>query len=192
MEYLKIGITGGIGSGKSTIAHLIERMGYPVFYADREAKDIINHQPNIRAALIELLGREAFIGNEFNRPYVAAIVFKDSTRLAQLNTIVHPAVLTAFEHWCKMQKSRLVFLESAILFESGWESHFDYIINVDAPVETRIKRVMKRDAISEQQIRARMTNQLSDSQRRTKAHFTIDNGDNKLLLQQLLKILKEL
>lgn len=192
MNSIKIGITGGIGSGKSTIAYLVEQMGFPVFYADKEAQDIINNDFVVQQQLIQLLGNDSFTNRKYNRPYVAKLVFNNPELLKQLNHIVHPAVLNRFKQWSEQQQNRFVFLESAILFESGWESYFDIIINVEASIPTRIERVRHRDNLSYEQIRARIANQMSDDTRRERSHYTIYNDDNHPVLQQLLKILKDI
>ncbi|MGL5681918.1 MAG: dephospho-CoA kinase [Marinifilaceae bacterium] len=192
MKHKIIGLTGGIGSGKTTVAGIIEREGYPVFYADPQAQYIINNNKEVREQLTLHFGQEAYKEGVFNRPYIAEIVFNDTHKLELLNRIVHPAVLNAFKKWCTEQITDMVFLESAILFESGWDNHFDAIINVEAPLELRIQRVVERDGITENQVRARIANQLPDEERMKRAHFRINTSSQIPVIQQTIKILEEL
>ena len=153
---LKIGITGGIGSGKSTISKIFEILGVPVFYADDEAKRLMEHDQ----VLIELIktefGDQAFIGNNLNKKHIAQLVFNNREKLEKLNALVHPAVYRAFEFWVAQQKSPYVLKEAALLFESGSYIQNDYNILVSSPLVLRIARVIKRDEATEEEVLARI------------------------------------
>lgn len=170
-----IGITGGIGSGKTTVANFFKTYGIPVYIADDEAKKLM-HQSPIKEELIELFGEEAYDSSrQLNRSFIASKVFNNKELLEKLNQIVHPRVEKDFQEWAKHQDSPYVLYEAAILFETGKYKQFDYTILVTAPIETRIKRVQKRDQSSEEEILARMKNQWSDEEKMKLANWIIKN-----------------
>lgn len=171
-----IGLTGGIGSGKTTIAQWFQEKGIPVYNSDFEAKKLMNENEDLIQQLIELFGDETYKNGEYNRSYVASKVFNDKELLNQLNAIVHPAVFKHFDEWLDNQNSSFVVKEAAILFESGSYKDCDYIISVIADEEIRIKRVAKRDQLNEDQIRNRMKSQWTDQQRIEKSDFIIENN----------------
>ena len=173
---MTIGLTGGIGSGKTTIAQWFQEKGIPVYNSDFEAKKLMNENEDLIQQLIELFGDETYKNGEYNRSYVASKVFNDKELLNQLNAIVHPAVFKHFDEWLDNQKSSFVVKEAAILFESGSYKACDYIISVIADEEIRIKRVAKRDQLNEDQIRNRMKSQWTDQQRIEKSDFIIENN----------------
>jgi dephospho-CoA kinase len=188
----RIGITGGIGSGKSTVCQIFEQYGYAVYYSDIRAKELM--AGSLRPQIEKLFGHEAYIDGCLNRGFIAAKVFNDSTLLSRLNSIVHPAVACDFEDWAIVQKTPLILLESAILFESGFNKMVDNTIFVDAPLEIRVERTMRRDGKSREEIMARIANQSSDCAK-SQADFIINNDtiDNlrtqiETLRQQLLSI----
>lgn len=185
-----IGITGGIGSGKSLVCAILEKMGYPVFYADFEAKKAMNEDPELKKSLIQLLGDQTYANNELNRPFVAEQIFKNHNLKKEVNALVHPAVYRAYENWKKRQKSPLVFNESALLFETGSYKRFDATILVTADRETRIQRVMERDHTSREAVLERMSHQLDDHSKQKLCDFEIVNNDESLLLPQIMKILQ--
>jgi dephospho-CoA kinase len=190
---LFIGITGGIGGGKSTLAQKLRTEGYDVYDSDNEARMLQNEHPVIREKLIELFGNEIYIGNELNRKELARIVFQKSELLAKLNAIVHPIVKDHLNNWLEQRKlHKLLFMESAILFESGFNLIVDKIIVITATEDIRIRRVMKRDGSSMEQVKLRIANQLPEDVKVSKADFVIHSDDNMPLYDKMIKILVEL
>ncbi|MGV0995734.1 dephospho-CoA kinase [Empedobacter falsenii] len=170
------GITGGIGSGKSTAAKFFEELGIPVYNSDTRAKTIQNENSEVKVKIIAAFGEEAYNENGLNKPYLSKQVFQNNEKLKLLNSIVHPAVFQDFEDWKKAQKSDIVMKEAAILIESGSYKDCDVVISVVVDVETRIARTIKRDGLSREEILARINNQISDEERITKSDFIIDNN----------------
>jgi dephospho-CoA kinase len=191
-KQITIGITGGIGAGKSTVCSIINILGYPVFYSDQAAKNILQTNQDVQSKLISLLGNETYQDGQLNRVYVASIIFSNPSILSEMNSIVHPAVRIAFSNWCKAQKSELVFNEAAILFETGAYKNFDYTVLVTCPQEIRLNRVIKRDASKKQDVLDRMNQQWTDQQKLQLADFEIKNDDQKLIIPQVIDLLKEL
>ncbi|MBS2213758.1 dephospho-CoA kinase [Carboxylicivirga mesophila] len=190
---IKIGITGGIGSGKTTVARLFLSLGFPVYEADVEAKKLINHNTRVKEQIIELLGEKAYNAEGYNRAYVGSVVFNDKLILNQLNSIVHPAVANHFEQWCDEHNDHnIVFQEAAILFENGSYTKFDKTILVTAPQHVRLQRVMRRDGLSEQKVIERMNNQWTDEAKVKLADFVIDCDGQNLVIPQVLNVLKSL
>ncbi len=190
-----IGLTGGIGSGKSSVAQLFISKGIPVYIADVEAKKLMDSKKIIEK-IRKVFGKEIFDEEKINRPKLAAIVFNDPDKLAQLNAIVHPAVHEHFIKWVsKHQDFPFIIKEVAILFETGGEKYCDKVITVVAPTSLRLERVMKRDNTKEEAVIARMNNQWTDEQRILKSDFVIENIDfeqTKLRVEEILKVLKNL
>ncbi len=182
-----VGLTGGIGSGKSTVAAFFKKLDVPVYIADEEAKKLM-HTPALITQVTALFGQKAYTNGSLNRPYIADIVFNDSKLLQQLNAIVHPAVSTHFEQWSQKQQAPYVIKEAAILFENLGYKQCDFTILVTAPAATRIKRVMSRDHISEQKVRARMEQQWEDEKKIPMADFVIDNINLKKSEKETRKI----
>ncbi|HLP55651.1 MAG TPA: dephospho-CoA kinase [Fluviicola sp.] len=190
---LKVGITGGIGSGKSTVCAVLTEMGYPVYNSDERAKTIMETSPEVREQLIAAFGEETFHNNRLNRAYLAQLIFNDPVKREQINAIVHPAVRADFQQWAKKQKSAIVFQESALLIETGGYRLLDYTVLVTAPEELRIKRVLKRDVIvNEEDVRSRIQSQLSDEDKRKMADFVIENDEHELLVPQVNELLRKL
>lgn len=185
-----VGLTGGIGSGKSTVAKMFEKLGVPVYIADDEAKKLMNKDMGIRKKIIRLLGEDAYANKELNRPYIADIVFNETSKLEKLNTIVHPAVAQHFDSWKSLQDSIYVIKEAAILFENEGHKQCDYTILVSAPSEIRINRVLKRDDSTQAQVRSRMNNQWEDTKKIPLADFVIYNIDFKDTEKQVFRIHK--
>ena len=187
-----IGLTGGIGSGKSTIAKEFATLGIAVFNSDEQAKALIANNAQVKEKIITAFGEEAYENGEYNRAYIAQIVFNNSEKLAILNGIVHPALAKYFKQWAKKQTSPYVLKEAAILFESGSYKDCDYIITVTAPEEVRIARVMARDHCTEAQVCARMAQQWSDAQRIALSDAVIENIDLESAKEQVKRINDEL
>ena len=187
-----VGLTGGIGSGKSTIAKAFAALGIAVFNSDEQAKALIANNAQVKKRIIAAFGEEAYQNGEYNRAYIAQIVFNNSEKLAILNGIVHPALAKYFNQWAKNQTSPYVLKEAAILFESGSYKDCDYIITVTAPEEVRIARVMARDHCTEAQVRARMAQQWSDAQRIALSNAVIENVDLESAKEQVKRINDEL
>lgn len=171
----KIGITGGIGSGKSTVCALLKERGVAVYDSDAEAKRLMAESADLRAALIETFGKECYNDEGLNRPYLASQVFGQEEALGRLNAIVHPAVKADFRAWAERQSGAYVVLESAILFESGFDSEVDATLAVLAPLEERVRRAMARDGVEREQILSRMAHQMSDDELHRRANRTIVN-----------------
>ncbi len=189
-----IGLTGGIGSGKTTIAKMFTNFGVPVYYADDEAKKLIHSNQHIKEQLIHLFGNEAYQNGELNRAFIAGIVFNDKKKLESINAIVHPEVEKHFSNWIKKQNSKYVIQENAILFESGSQNRFDKIITVTAPLEIKIERVVKRDQTSREKVMERMDNQLKDDYKIRNSAFVINNlslEDSKNEVIKLHKLLSK-
>lgn len=188
-----IGLTGGIGSGKTTLATYIESLGIPVFIADDEAKKLMQSDEVLRE-IKAVFGEAVFEKGQLNRQELASIVFSNPKKLSQLNGIIHPAVKKQFKIWLDQhQLAPFVVYEAAILFESGSYQNCDYIITITAPLEDRIARVTQRDNSSREQVLNRINAQWTDEQRATKSNFVIENSDPqiaKLQLDEILKILK--
>lgn len=170
-----IGLTGGIGSGKSYVASLFKAKGVPVYISDIEAKKIMASEKNVIKAIIKLFGNEAYKNGKLNRVYIASQVFQNKEKLNRLNNIVHPAVALHFSNWLKNQNFPFVIKEAAILFETGGYKKCNHTILVTAPKEIRLQRVMKRDHITEIEVIKRMGNQWEDEKKIPLADFLIEN-----------------
>ena len=187
---LKIGITGGIGSGKSIVSNIFKVLDIAVFDADFAAKQIMNENKIVQQHLIDAFGESVFLNNELNKKYLANIVFNDAYQLEKLNAIVHPATIEAGNQWVKQQKSIYILKEAALLFESGSAADLDYIIGVYAPKIVRIKRVMQRDNVNEQAVINRMNKQIDESLKMKLCDFVIINDEQQLLIPQVLALHK--
>ncbi|WP_175403977.1 dephospho-CoA kinase [Mucilaginibacter sp. PPCGB 2223] len=187
---LKIGITGGIGSGKSTISKVFEVLGIPVFYADDAAKEVMTADPVLISALKETFGDEAYFSDgSLNRKYIANIVFNDPQQLAKLNAITHPAVFRAFDTWLEQtHHAPYVMKEAALMFESGSAKLCDKNILVYAPLAMRIDRVVKRDNLSKAEVESRNARQFTDEQKMKLADYVITNDDSQLVIPQVLAL----
>ena len=170
-----IGLTGGIGSGKTTIAKMFEKLGVPVYYADDEAKKLMNSSDKIKEKLIDLFGENTYINDVLNKEFIASIIFNDKSKLNEINSIVHPEVEKHFKNWTENQTSKYVIQENAIIFENSSQNRFDYIITVTAPDDVKIQRVIKRDHTSSKKVLERMRNQLDDKFKIKNSFFVINN-----------------
>ncbi|MDG2465303.1 MAG: dephospho-CoA kinase [Crocinitomicaceae bacterium] len=186
---LLIGITGGIGSGKSLVAKILETLKYPVFYSDSEAKNIVRSNDEVQNEIIRIFGPEAYLQGEYNRPFVAEKVFANQELLTQLNQLIHPAVRAAFDEFCDKSKAEIVFNEAAILFETGTYKSFDAVILVCSPEKLRVERLMKRDNASKEEIQARMNKQWSDDKKKKLTNLIIENDEKSSILEQIHEIL---
>ncbi|MDR2126183.1 MAG: dephospho-CoA kinase [Prevotellaceae bacterium] len=185
---LKIGLTGGMGSGKTVVAQIFKNIGVPVFCADIEAKKTYSDS-EVRRQIINIFGKQIYINDtDIDRQALAAKIFNSKELLKQVNNIIHPAVCKHFEKWLAAQKSAYIIHEAAIMIESGFDRLMDKIIVVNAPYDLRIMRAMLRDKQSYQQITERMANQMSDEERNARADFLINNYMNIPLLPQILEI----
>ncbi len=187
-----VGLTGGIGSGKTTVANFFKALGVPIYIADDAAKNLMESSSKIRKEIIELLGKEAYTETLPNRKWIAKQVFANEALLNKLNKIIHPRVKTHFKNWAEKQQANYVLYEAAILFEKGGYKDTDYNILVVAPKEERIKRLQKRDNSSKEDIEARMQNQWDDQKKIKLADFIIENihkADTKTQVTQLHKTL---
>lgn len=186
---LKVGITGGIGSGKTTICRIFQTLNVPVFNADDVAKTLMTSDDILVRNIKLAFGGEAYLGNgELNRKYLANIVFNDEKQLQVLNELVHPATIQAFKKWAKQQDSIYCLHEAAILFESGAFKTCDYSILISAPEDIRIARVMKRDEVLENEVRTRMDKQMPEEQKKKMANFIILNDESESVIPQVLKL----
>jgi len=171
-----VGLTGGIGSGKTTVAKLFYKLGVPIYVSDIEAKKIMVANEKVISAIKKLFGDEAYNdNNELNRSYISEKVFKNKSVLNDLNSIVHPAVAEDFLNWYNIQDSAYVIKESAILFESGSYKNCELVITVTAPLEERINRVMSRDNVTKKQVLHRVMNQLSDEDKIDRSNYIVNN-----------------
>lgn len=192
---IKVAVTGGIGSGKSTLCDAFSRAGIPIYNADSEAKRLMNEDAKLRSQIVTSFGEESYNEEGLNRQYLSRVVFADDQKLAQLNSIVHPAVMRDFEMWGMMHAENMpyVILESAILFESGFDKCIDLSVAVLAPEELRIMRVVNRDGVSQEQVRARMAAQLCEEELNARADYTVVNimeGEMDDTAQRLDQIFK--
>lgn len=187
-----VGLTGGIGAGKSTIATFFKELNVPVYFADNEAKRLMHTSKVVKEKIINEFGEKAYIHNKLNRPFLAAIVFNDKSKLTAINAIVHPSVSNSFKRWTHKQTSPYVIQENAILFENGTSHKFDYIITVTAPLDEKIQRVMVRDNVKRADVLTRINNQISDSEKIKRSDFVIHNLDLVSSKKEVIKIHKKL
>lgn len=188
----RIGLTGGIGSGKSYIARVLEKMGYPVYYSDEQAKVLTDAHSEIRAGLISRFGTSIYSEGILNRKELAAHIFNSEPNRIFVNQLIHPVVRADFDRWCAEQHSALVFNEAAILFETGAYQQFDATVLVIAPQELRIHRILERDRCTVAQAEARMISQWSDEQKIPLATYIISNDGKSPLLSQLEEVISRL
>ncbi|MFM6970689.1 MAG: dephospho-CoA kinase [Sediminibacterium sp.] len=188
---LKIGITGSIGAGKSTVAGIFKVLGVPVFDADAIAKSILNSDPALREQIIAAFGSETYKNGLLDRKYLATLVFSNPEQLAKLNALVHPATIKAADTWAKHweeQGSAYIVKEAALLFEAGTNIGLDFIIGVTAPEDLRITRVMARDHVTRGEVLKRIQHQLDDTKKMERCDIVIDNNEKALLIPQVLTL----
>jgi len=183
-----VGLTGGIGSGKTTVAQEFNVLGIPIYIADDEAKKLMNTSKAIKGKLIRLFGEEAYIKNELNSSFLASSIFKDKYFLQKMNKIVHPRVAKHFEKWVSKQTSPYIIKEAAILFETGGYEKCDKVITVTAPMNLRIERLLKRDYTTKEKINAIINNQWSDEEKIKHSHYIIVNDSIDKTKEQVIYI----
>ena len=184
----RIGLTGNIGSGKTTVASCFEILGIAVFNADKQAKLLMNKDVNLKQSLIAEFGKEVYLDNELNRKYLSKLAFNDDLVLKRLNALVHPVVQEAFEKWSIQQSGAYVIKEAAILFESNTYQSLDAIICISCPEEIRLKRILKRNDLSEKQVRQRMSHQWAEEKKISLSDYVITNDNSCLVMPQILSV----
>ena len=189
---LKVGLTGGIGSGKTTVSEIFHSLGVPVYNSDKRAKYLMENDASVRVAIIQYFGEESYRSEGLNRLYLSKEVFSDKSKLQKLNSIVHPVVGNDFAAWCKSQSAPFVLKEAAILIESGAYKELDKLIIVTASENVRMERVMERDGVKASEVRDRINNQMTDSERLQYADFIIDNDGIQMLISQVKEVFNKL
>ena len=186
---LKIGLTGGIGSGKTTVAKIFETLGVPVYYADDVAKQLMQEDNFLKQSIINIFGKDSYTTDgKLNRLYLSSTVFSNPHQLERLNAIVHPATIQHAEQWMQQQQAPYVIKEAALIFESGSQSTLDYVIGVYAPQALRIQRTIKRDNIDKDKVLQRMQNQIDENIKMRLCDRVIQNDDQHSLMQQVLMV----
>ena len=184
---LRIGLTGGICSGKTTVAKIFEVLGVPVYYADDAAKKLMNEDEVIRGKIIQHFGHESYTAGKLNRPFLAGQVFSDPEKTKIINSIIHPATVSDAARWMDAQSAPYAIKEAALIFEAHAEKNLDLIIGVSAPLPMRMKRVMQRDNISEPDFFARMEKQMNEEEKMRRCDIIINNDEQKLLIPQVVE-----
>jgi len=184
----RLGITGGIGSGKTTVCRIFRVLGVPVFVADAAARQLMNNDPSIRSEINKIAGKDLYEGGELDRRELARLIFNEPDMLQKVNASVHPAVLHEFEAWSSAIDAPYVIMEAAILFEARADRLVDRVISISAPVEERIARVMGRSEISREEVLERINNQMEDNEREEQSYYVINNADNEMIIPEILKI----
>lgn len=180
---IQIGLTGGIGAGKTSVAKVLEHMGYPVFYSDLEAKNLYDAHPILKEQMIALFGKELYQNGHFQKNILAQQLFQNPILKEKVSELVHPLVRAAFQQWASQQHTNMVFNEAAILFETGAYQQFTATILVVAPEDLRIQRVISRDQLTDQEVRNRMNQQWTDAQKKVLTPYVIENDGRPLLYQ---------
>ncbi|RYG28374.1 MAG: dephospho-CoA kinase [Chitinophagaceae bacterium] len=185
---LRIGLTGGIGSGKSTVARIFEVLGVPVYYADLAARELMNTDVHLREDIIAAFGNRSYANEKLDRAYIADIVFKDPQQLGVLNQLTHPATIRDANEWMQRQTALYTIKEAALIFESGSSAHLDYVIGVYTPYPLRLQRVLHRDNASREQVIARMDKQIDENIKMKLCDFVIYNDEAHPLIPQVLTL----
>ena len=189
---VRVGLTGGIGSGKSTVAQIFEVLGVPVYYADIAAKRLMNEDAELRSAITTIFGKQAYANNILDRRYISSIVFSDPAKLELLNSIVHPATKKDGQAWMQQQTSPYAIHEAALIFEATVSERLDRVIGVSSPMELRIKRAMERDKVNRDEVLKRMDQQLDEEIKMSKCDFVLFNDEKQLLITQVLELHEKL
>ena len=189
---LRVGLTGGIGSGKSTVADIFSVLGIPVFKADLVTRQLMEEDEILRTSIKKEFGEDAYTNNTLNRKYLASIVFNDAFQLEKLNAITHPAVIDAAQKWMQQQTTAYVIKEAALMFESASAAGVDLIIGVYAPQHIRIKRVMDRDGVTRQDVLVRIDKQIDEEIKMKLCDFVLVNDEQQLLIPQVLELHEKL
>ncbi len=185
---LRIGLTGGIGSGKSTVAQIFEVLGIPVYYADKEARRIMNADPELKKKIIKNFGEESYTYGELNRGYISSVVFNDNGKLDLLNSLVHPETIKDSESWMTKQTTPYAIHEAALIFEAGVAERLDYVIGVSAPFPLRLKRAMERNNVPREEVINRMNKQIEEEIKMKLCDFVIINDEHEMVIPQVLKL----
>ena len=185
---VKVGLTGGIGSGKTTVAKIFEVLGIPVYYADEAARRLMNEDVELKQQIIDHFGHESYGDGTLNRSYIAQQVFNNKEKLELLNSLVHPVTISDSEKWMQQQSTPYAIKEAALIFESGMQEWLDYLIGVYAPQPLRILRAMKRDAISREEVVNRIKNQLDEDIKMGLCDFVIHNDEQQPVIEQVLQL----
>ena len=189
---IKVGLTGGIGSGKSTVAKVFEVLGIPVYYADDAAKKLMNTDEELKEKIKLQFGDEVYENGTLDKKYLADIVFNSTEKLALLNALVHPATLKDADAWMQKQITPYTLKEAALIFESGAQQNLDYVIGITAPAPLRIQRTMNRDGITREAVIARMDKQMDETIKMKLCDFVIKNDEQEMLLPQVLALHEKL
>lgn len=189
---LRVGITGGIGSGKSTVARIFSVLGIPVYDADSASKRLMAEDYRIKDRIIQSFGKESYSNGSLNKKYLSALVFNDKKKIELLNSIVHPATIKDAEKWMKNQKAAYAIKEAALIFESGSDKFLDFVIGVSSPLALRIERTIKRGSITEAQVKARMKLQMDEDEKMRLCNHVILNDEQHMLIPQVLLLHKKL
>lgn len=185
---LKIGLTGGIGSGKSTVARVFETLGIPVYYADDRTKALMNNNASLKDAIMAQFGAETYKDNELDRKYLAAIVFNNKEKLDLLNSLTHPVTIRDAEEWIQQQKTPYVIKEAALLFESGATEQLDLVIGVYAPQHIRVRRVMERNGLPAEEVMKRISRQINEEMKMKLCNHVIINNEQELVIPQVIRL----
>jgi len=185
---LKIGLTGGIGSGKTTVARIFETLGIPVYYADEATKRLMNDDLSLKQSIIHHFGEASYKNGELDRKYLAGIVFNDREKLELLNSLTHPPTIRDANEWMQRQKTSYVIKEAALLFESGAVGQLDFVIGVYAPQTLRIQRVVDRDKVNAEEVKKRISRQLDEKMKMKLCDFVVVNNEEELLAPQILRL----
>ena len=189
---IKVGLTGGIGSGKSTIAKVFEVLGIPVYYADDAAKKLMNTDEELKNKIQLQFGNDVYKDGKLDRKYLSEIVFNNPEKLQLLNALVHPATLKDAEKWMQNQSTAYSLKEAALIFESGAHEYLDYVIGVTAPTPLRIQRTMQRDGLTREEVIARMDKQMDETIKMKLCDFVIKNDEQEMLISQVLQLHEKL
>lgn len=189
---IRIGLTGGIGSGKTTVAKIFETLGIPVYYADDAAKRIMNEDAALREAIQQNFGEESYTNNTLNRSYLASVVFGSAEKLALLNKLVHPLTIADSEAWMQLQTGPYAIKEAALIFESDVWKDLDKVIGVSSPIELRLQRTMERDVANREAVQARISKQMDEEEKMKRCDFVLYNDETQLLIPQVLALHEKL
>lgn len=189
---LRVGLTGGIGSGKSTVAKIFKVLGIPVYDADKVSKKLMNEDQDMKMKLIRAFGKETYKEGILDRKFLSVAVFNDPEKLSLLNSIVHPATIRNASEWMKKQHAPYLIKEAALIFESGSNKDLDYVIGVQSPLELRVSRTIARDSVSREQVLSRIQNQMNEEEKMALCDFIIQNDKEHSILEQVLELHEKL
>jgi dephospho-CoA kinase len=189
---MKLGITGGIGSGKTSVCKVFNVLGIPVFSADPEAREIMDNDRNMKREINKIVGKDIYPGGQLNRMELASLIFNNRDLLERVNSLVHPVVFEHFNRWAEKQTTPYVIMEAAILFESGASKLVDRVATIVAPVEERISRVTRRNKLNRDQVMERIKNQMTDEERIKMSDYVINNSENDMIIPVILSINEDL